>query len=293
MNTNPIVKFFEYLFTLNGAFRWDLVFKYIFNGYIVQGVVVTIFLALLAQLIGSLIGLLLYFLRRSRLRILRLFGGTYVLLVRGTPLLVQILFLSVFLQIIHVDRFFASMDLFGALGFTIQVPFDAFFAALAALSLNEGAYMAEIVRAGIDSIDTGQMEAAKSLGMTYGVAMRRIVLPQALRVIVPPLGNEFNGMLKNTSLAYAISVSELLYTSYKTFGPALGATLEFLVIASFWYLLLTTGWSIVQSWLERRLNVSNIDPAQLAKVKWWSRLLGTREPATVPGLAPVGPTLEH
>ncbi|HEX8997062.1 MAG TPA: amino acid ABC transporter permease [Ktedonobacterales bacterium] len=290
---NPILKFLENIFTLNGVFRWDLVFKYLFNGYILQGVIVTIVLALFAQLVGSLIGLFLYFLRRSRFRVLRWFASAYVLLVRGTPLLVQILFLSLFLQIIHVDRFFASLDLFGAVGFTIQVPMDAFFAALLALSLNEGAYMAEIVRAGIDSIDVGQMEAAKSLGMTYGLAMRRIVLPQALRVIVPPLGNEFNGMLKNTSLAYAISVSELLYTSYKTFGPAFGATLEFLVIASFWYLVLTTGWSIVQSELERRLNVSNIDPAQLAKVKWWSRLLGTREEVTVPGLAPVGTPLEH
>lgn len=293
MSNNPIIKFFESFFTLNGTFRWDLVFKFLFNGYIMQGVVVTIVLALLAQLVGSLIGLLLYFLRRSRFRILRWFGGAYVLLVRGTPLLVQILFLSVFLQIIHVDRFFASLDFFGAVGFTIQVPMDAFFAALLALSLNEGAYMAEIVRAGIDSIDVGQMEAAKSLGMTYGLAMRRIVLPQALRVIVPPLGNEFNGMLKNTSLAYAISVSELLYTSYKTFAPALGAPLEFLLIASFWYLLLTSGWSIVQSELERRLNVSNIDPAQLAKVRWWSRMLGTREEAPIPGLVPAGPTTEH
>lgn len=284
MSSNPIVRFFEYMFTLNGAVRWDIVTKYLFNGYIFQGVIVTIILAVLAQLVGSLIGLLLYFLRRSRFRIFRWFGATYVLLVRGTPLLVQILFLSVFLQIIHVDRFFAQLNVFGAVGFTIQVPTDAFVAALIALAVNEGAYMAEIVRAGIDSIDVGQMEAAKSLGMTYALAMRRIVLPQALRVIVPPLGNEFNGMLKNTSLAYAISVSELLYTSYKTFGPALGAPLEFLIIASFWYLLLTTGWSLVQSELERRLNVSSIDPALAARGRWWNRLLGTREQVPVPGI---------
>lgn len=287
---NPIFRFFEYVITLNGGFRWDLVFKYLFNPYILQGVIVTIVLAVTAQIAGSLIGLILYFIRRSPWRVIRWFGAVYVLVVRGTPLLVQILFLSVFLQVIYVNRFIAGFDLFGALGFSIQVPMDAFVAAFIALSINEGAYMAEIVRAGIDSIDVGQMEAAKSLGMTYPIAMRRIVLPQALRVIVPPLGNEFNSMLKNTSLAYAISVSELLYTSYKTFGPAFGATLEFLTIASFWYLLLTTGWSFVQSLIERRLNISNLEPSARATTGWWQRLTGIGRPATagIPGqLAPL------
>ncbi len=279
-----ILQFLQGIITLNGGFRWEFVFKYLFNGYILQGVLITIILSVVSQLAGSLIGLLLYFLRRSRINVLRWFGSAYVLVVRGTPLLVQILFLSIFLQLIHVDRFFANLDIFGTLGFSIQVPMDAFVAAVIALSLNEGAYMAEIVRAGIDSIDVGQMEAAKSLGMTYGLAMRRIVLPQALRVIVPPLGNEFNGMLKNTSLAYTISVSELLFTSYKTFGPGLAATEEFLVIAAFWYLVLTTAWSFIQATVERRLNASILDPALRAQPSWWQRLMGAR-PAVKPGLA--------
>ena len=98
-----ILQFLQNIITVNGAFRWEFVFKYLFSGYILQGVLITILLAVISQLAGSLIGLLLYFLRRSRVRGLRWFGGTYVLVVRGTPLLVQILFLATFLQLIHVD----------------------------------------------------------------------------------------------------------------------------------------------------------------------------------------------
>ena len=113
-------------------------------------------------------------------------AGFYIWLFRGTPLLVQLIVFATGL-------------------YEIGIHLDLLTAALLALSLNEGAYMAEIVRAGIQSIDPGQMEAAKSLGMTYGLGMRRIILPQALRVILPPTGNEFNNMLKSSSLASVIS----------------------------------------------------------------------------------------
>jgi polar amino acid transport system permease protein len=158
-----------------------------------------------------------------------------------------------------------------------------FVAALLALSWNEGAYMAEIVRAGIDSIDPGQLEAARSLGMTYFVAMRRIVLPQAARTIVPPLGNEFNGMLKNTSLASVIGLTELLQTSINI-GNALFLQLELFVVASFWYLMMTTVWTAIQAYIERKLNVSVTDfgPGQGS---WTQRLLGfgRRGPVAVAG----------
>src|SRR4030095_2091251 len=123
-----------------------------------------------------------------------------------------------------------------------------------ALGINEGAYMREIIRAGIDAVDRGQMEAARSLGMTYRRAMRRIVLPQAARVIVPPLGNEFNNMLKTTSLLAIISLPEL----YVTFprknpsGPPVSHPFELFIAAAIWYLLLTSLWGIVQSRIERR-----------------------------------------
>jgi polar amino acid transport system permease protein len=125
-------------------------------------------------------------------------------------------------------------------------------AGIVALAINEGAYMREIIRAGIDSVDRGQLEAARSLGMTYGLAMRRVVLPQAARVIVPPLGNEFNNMMKTTSLLAFIGVYELFEDAdirySTTFKPA-----EYFAAVAFWYLVLTTGWSLIQTQIERRL----------------------------------------
>ena len=120
------------------------------------------------------------------------------------------------------------------------------------LGVNEGAYMAEIVRAGILSVDPGQTEASKSLGMKYGQTMRRIVLPQAARVIVPPLGNEFNNMLKTTSLLTVVSVFEL----YNTTSVAAGHNFRYFELfgaAAVWYLLMTTIWGFIQGWIERRL----------------------------------------
>jgi polar amino acid transport system permease protein len=124
-------------------------------------------------------------------------------------------------------------------------------AGIFALGVNEGAYMTEIVRAGILAIDPGQMEAAKSLGMTYRKAMRRIVLPQAARVIVPPLGNEFNNMLKTVSLLVIISVPEL-YVAFSRKSSTYFAPFELFLACAVWFLLLTTAWSIIQYFIERR-----------------------------------------
>jgi len=166
--------------------------------------------------------------RASRNPLLNVPANFYIWFFRGTPVLLQIIFL------------------FNA------VKIDVFMVALIALSLNEGAYMSEIVRAGIESVDKGQMEAAQSLGMTYGLAMRRIVLPQALRVIIPPTGNEFINMLKTSSLASAISLTELLQSAGNIYSTNL-FTLELLTVAAFYYLVLTTVFSIGQAWLESRL----------------------------------------
>ncbi len=156
---------------------------------------------------------------------MRVIADGYIWFFRGTPLLVQVLFFYIFSLIFtwqtRCERLisFRKLALPTVLG---QIFLDSFIAAILAFSLNEGAYMSEIVRAGIDAIDAGQLEAAKSLGMTYSVAMRRIILPQAFRVIIPPLGNEFNNMLKNTSLAAFISLDELLGTARTISDPIFG-----------------------------------------------------------------------
>ena len=228
-------------------YRWELFFKSIFepDSFILSGLWLTVSIAVTAQIIGVILGVFGALGRMSKIRPIRWVANVYVWFFRGTPLLVQISFLFFGLS---VARIYTWPDL--PLGPLVVA--GAVQAGIVALGLNEGAYMTEIVRAGIISIDPGQMEAAKSLGMTYGQAMRRIVLPQAARVIVPPLGNEFNNMLKTTSLLVIISVPEL----YVIFSRKQGndfAPFEYFLAAAIWYLLLTTIWTLIQSQIEARL----------------------------------------
>ncbi|MBX5473511.1 MAG: amino acid ABC transporter permease [Thermoleophilia bacterium] len=201
----------------------------------------TIALSVVAQTLGVLLGLLAALARMSRFPPLRVLSGVYVWIFRGTPLLVQIFYFYFALNppTVHV------------LGLTLSSEISA---GLLALSINEGAYMREIIRAGIDSIDKGQMEAAKSLGMRHWLAMRRIVLPQAARVIVPPLGNEFNNMMKTTSLVYTIGVYELFADAEQGYSQTFVS--DYFLAVAFWYLVLTTAWTFVQAWIERRLAAS-------------------------------------
>jgi polar amino acid transport system permease protein len=228
-------------------YRWNFFFDSILrpDNFILSGLWLTVSISVTAQIIGVVLGIFGALGRMSRIRPIRWAANVYVWFFRGTPLLVQIAFLFYGLS---VAKIWTWPDL--ALPFVTVA--GAVQAGIFALGVNEGAYMTEIVRAGIIAIDPGQLEAAKSLGMTYGQAMRRIILPQAARVIVPPLGNEFNNMLKTTSLLVIISVPEL----YVIFSRKQGnyfAPFEFFLAAAVWYLLLTTIWSLIQAWIERRL----------------------------------------
>ncbi len=210
----------------------------------------TIYISVLAQLLGVVLGLIAALMRMSRFSVLRVLSGAYVLVVRGTPLIVQIFFI-----------YFGANLLFGFTLIPRSVDFGAFqmdgaaFAGILALGINEGAYMREIIRAGIDAVDRGQMEAAKSLGMPYRLAMRRIVLPQATRFIIPPLGNEFNNMMKTSSLVFFIGVTELFGDAEIRYSTTFKPVEYFLAVA-FWYLVLTTVWSVIQAQIERKLAVS-------------------------------------
>jgi len=170
-----------------------------------------------------------------------------VLVSRGTPVIVQIFFVYFGVNLLFGFTLIPNTVSAGPISLD-----GAALAGIVALAVNEGAYMREIIRAGIDAIDKGQMEAAKSLGMTYRLAMRRIVLPQAARVIVPPLGNEFNNMLKTSSLVFFIGVTELFgdaeIRNSTAFQPV-----EYFTAVAFWYLVLTTVWSLIQAQIERAL----------------------------------------
>ncbi len=216
-------------------FDWGIVWQYLFAPPIIVGALVTLQLSILAEAIGVVLGCLMALGRRARNPFLFAPARFYIWFFRGTPVYVQLIF-----------------------WFTLLPALSPFNVALLALSLNEGAYMAEIVRAGIESVDRGQVEAAQSLGMVSSLTMRRIVLPQALRVIIPPTGNEFISMLKTSSLASYISVAELLQSGqniYTSAGatPGAGHILELLVVVSLYYLLLTSIFSVGQQWLENRL----------------------------------------
>ena len=210
----------------------------------------TIYIAVAAQFFGIVLGLIAALMRMSKFWPFKALSGLYVLVFRGTPVIVQIFFVYLGANLLFGVNVIPNNLNLGA--FTLG---GAAFAGIVALAINEGAYMREIIRAGIDAIDKGQMEAAKSLGMTNGLARRRIVLPQAARVIVPPLGNEFNNMMKTTSLIAFIGVTELFQNAEigysQTFKPV-----EYFAGVAFWYLVLTSVWSVIQAQIERKLAAS-------------------------------------
>lgn len=239
------------------VFRWDIFWQFLFSGFFVQAAWTTLWISVVAQTMGVIIGLLLALMRMSSRGYLNWPTRAYVWLFRGSPLLVQILILYD-----GLPRLFPNLVL------------SSILCVLIAFSLNEGAYMSEIVRAGITSVDVGQMEAAKSLGMRYSLAMRRIVLPQAARVIIPPLGNEFNNMLKTTSLASVIGVYDLTGTA-EIFGAPTFTIFELLLVATIYYLILTTLWGYVQAWIENRINPNRIIKDDLSEKKGWTeRMIG-------------------
>ena len=229
------------MITLAVDFEWDVVWRYLFNPLIREGAWRTIQVAVAAQVLGVMLGLVFALMRISRNPVTNAFAGFYVWFFRGTPVLLQLFIL-----------YFGIPQLFDNQTLTLEL--TAFRAAILAFGVNEGAYMSEIVRAGILSVEAGQMDAAKSLGMTQLQAMRRVILPQALRVVVPPTGNEFIAMLKNTSLASAISLVELLQGSTLIYSTNF-KFMELLVVAAIWYLAMTSVFSLLQAELERRLAV--------------------------------------
>jgi len=250
------------------VFRWDIFGQFLFSGFFLQAAWTTLWISVVAQFLGVVLGLLLALMRMSQLPSRRFplvswIARAYVWFFRGSPLLVQVLLLFD-----GLPRLFPNFPLL-----------TDWMCVVIAFSLNEGAYMSEIVRAGISSVDAGQLEAAKSLGMRYWLAMRRIILPQAARVIVPPLGNEFNNMLKTTSIASVIGMLELTYTA-ETFGSQTFTTFELLLVATLYYLLLTTLWGFLQSWIEKKLDPNRNQKLAIDQKSLSARLLGLGSPRT-------------
>ncbi len=240
----------------NKDFHWAVVWHYLSDGRILSGAVVTLYATGLAMVVGVVLGMLLAVMRLSPNPIVSGASWLYIFFFRGTPLLVQIIFWFNIGALYQPSGLIPLGVPFGPAlvhlnANSVISPFVA--GILLALGLNEGAYMAEIVRAGIISVPEGQSEAAASLGMGRLKIMRHIVLPQAMRVILPPTGNETISMLKNTSLVSVIAVGELLYKAQGIYSQNF-ETIPLLIVVSIWYLIMTSIAYVGQYFLERRVS---------------------------------------
>jgi polar amino acid transport system permease protein len=239
----------------NKNFGWDIVGHYVVSGDIISGLTKTIELTVIAMVIGIVLGVLLAVMRLSNNPATKGFASAYVWFFRGTPVFVQLLFwgyASALFPRLGLGIPFGPVFISGATNSLIT----PFVAAILGLGLNEGAYMAEIVRAGILSVDRGQTEAAHALGMSRLRTLRRIVLPQAMPVIIPPTGNQVITMLKTTSLVSVLAFPELLYSAQLIYSTNF-KTIPLLIAASVWYLLMTSVLNIGQHFLERRFSRSD------------------------------------
>ncbi len=231
-------------------FSWDIVGRYFTSSEILRGLLVTLELTVLAMAIGIVFGVIIAVMRLSPNRLLSGSAWTYTWFFRGTPVLVQLTvwyYISILYPHLSFGIPFTHLYLWR---FSTTTVFTAFTAALVGLGFNEAAYMSEIARAGLLAVDEGQTEAAMSIGMTRRQSLRYVVLPQAMRVIIPPTGNEVISMLKTTSLASTIGVVELLGAATNIFA-ANYLIMPLLITASLWYLVVTTVLSIGQFYLER------------------------------------------
>src|SRR3990172_8038629 len=231
------------------AIRYDVdtVGDFLFHPIILRAMRETLYIALRGMVLGIALGIVLAVMRASRNPIASALAGIYVWFWRATPVVLQLLIMYFGLRQLIEDDLFRDN-------------WTRWRAAVITFGLNEAAYMAEIARGGILSVESGQMDAAKSLGMTNLQAMRRIILPQAFRVMIPPTGNEFIAMLKNTSVAFAIGVVELLNAAKiqaaRNFKP-----MELYTVAAFWYLVVVTAFSLLQAEMEARLAITERERA--------------------------------
>ncbi|MEU4997139.1 amino acid ABC transporter permease [Streptomyces sp. NPDC021622] len=246
-----------------GDINWNAIPDNFFDDRILRGVRETLVLTVLSMLIGIVGGVLLSVMRLSKNPVTSSIAWFYVWFFRGTPVLVQLfvwfnlgfVFDTINLGPIYKDEWSEFMT--------------PFLTALLGLGLNEAAYMSEICRAGLLSVDEGQTEASHALGMSHGKTLRRVVLPQAMRVIVPPTGNEVINMLKTTSLVAAVQYYELLKYA-QDIGTTSGATVEALLLAATWYLIMTSILSVGQFYLERyyaRGSSRSLPPTPFQKIK--------------------------
>ncbi|MZI91859.1 ABC transporter permease subunit [Vibrio sp. CAIM 722] len=259
-----------YLVATNPNFEWHTVFEYLFNDAVMGGLQMTLVLSCIAMVIGIVIGLFLAIAKVSQNPVLRYVSSIYIWLFRGTPLLVQLLFWY------NLSSLFPNLSLAIPLGPTLfswntNDVITPLTAALAGLALNEAAYMAEIIRGGLISVDDKQFETAHSFGMSKARVYRRIIIPQAMKSIVPPTSNQLINMVKATSMVSMIAMGDLLYEVQNIYNSNF-KVIPLLMVAVLWYLFITSILSVVQNSIENYYNRSERYSSQPG---WLSRLLST------------------
>lgn len=255
---------------------WGLLFHRIFNGSPVfwRSLWATVYISVCAEVLGIILGIVTMSVSRSRIAPLRWLAWVYRLIMRGTPPIVQIFFIYYGANLLlGFDLFPTNLSL-GSL--TIS---GAIIAGIVALGLNEGAYMSEIIRGGVDSVEAGQLESALAVGMTRRQAMRRIIAPQAARVIIPTVGNQYNYMLKATSLLSFIGVYEMFQDAQVGYSASF-RPVEYFIGVAIWYLVLTSLWGVIQAQIEKKLGASESDIMGERRLwkPWKSNVTSTESP---------------
>ena len=229
----------------SGQIEWAYVGRFLTVKVILEGIVNTMVMAVLAMALGIVLGVVVAIMRLSPNPVLKSVAAGYTWLFRGTPLILQLL---LWFNLALVFPTIGIPGLWSVRAVDVMTPF---LSALLGLGINQGAYTSEVMRAGMLSVDAGQYEAAQAIGMGRLHALRRIILPQAMRVVIPPLGNEFIGMVKATSLASVIQYPEVLHNAENIYY-ANSRVIELLIVAGFWYLLVVSILTPLQMLLERR-----------------------------------------
>lgn len=260
-------------FAINPAFQWDVVREYLFHPSILDGLYTTLLLTLVIMVAAIILGTIIAIMHVSRSAILNGFASAYVWFFRGVPALIQLIFwfnLSVLVSDITLTLPFVG-EVFSIRTNDFMTPF---FSAVVALALCEAGYMAEIIRAGIKSVPSGQGEAATALGMPYNKILKQITLPQAMRFIVPPTGNESINLLKMTSLVTFIAVDDLFYSAQSIYARTF-ETIPLLIVVSAWYLAVVSIMSVGQFFIERYFGRSEKNSDVLFDV--WMRAVFHRQ----------------
>lgn len=255
---------FLYSIAHNENFGWSVVGQYLFDPRIMSGLWLTCWLTVVTMVIGVVLGTILAIMAMSTNRVISFLANIYIWFFRGTPVLVQLIFWY------NLAALFPDLAIgipFTSIWYSIDtnVVITPVMAAILGLGLNEGAYMSEIIRSGLMSVDAGQRQAAKSLGMTNGKALWRIVIPQAMPIIIPPTGNQTIGMLKTSSLVSVIALSDLLYSAQTIYSRNF-QTIPLLVVACLWYLSATSILTVIQTRIERHFGRSLLQTD--APVRW-------------------------